>query len=30
VLLTSDRDDMNKLIHEPGRPKARRIAVVHA
>lgn len=29
VLLTSDRDDMNRLIHEPGRPKAQRIAVVH-
>ncbi len=29
VLLTSDPDDMNKLVEEPGRPKAQRIAVVH-
>lgn len=28
VLLTSDPDDMNKLVSEPGRPKAQRIAVV--
>jgi predicted nucleic acid-binding protein len=29
VLLTSDPDDMNKLVEEPDRPKAQRIAVVH-
>ena len=28
VLLTSDLDDMNRLVEEPGRPKAQRIAVV--
>jgi predicted nucleic acid-binding protein len=28
VLLTSDPDDMNRLIDEPQRPKAQRIAVV--
>jgi predicted nucleic acid-binding protein len=28
VLLTSDPDDMNKLVDEPGRPKAERINVV--
>lgn len=29
VLLTSDPDDMNKLVEEPDRPKAERIAVIH-
>jgi len=29
VLLTSDPDDLNKLVEEPDRPKAQRIAVVH-
>jgi predicted nucleic acid-binding protein len=29
VLLTSDPDDMNRLVEEPDRPKAQRIAVVH-
>jgi predicted nucleic acid-binding protein len=29
VLLTSDPDDLTKLIEEPDRPKAQRIAVVH-
>jgi predicted nucleic acid-binding protein len=29
VLLTSDPDDMNKLVEEPGRPRDQRIAVVH-
>jgi predicted nucleic acid-binding protein len=28
VLLTSDLDDMNRLVEEPGRPKAQRIVVV--
>jgi hypothetical protein len=28
VLLTSDPDDLDKLVEEPGRPKAERIAVV--
>ena len=28
VLLTSDPDDMNRLVEEPERPKAQRIAVV--
>jgi predicted nucleic acid-binding protein len=28
VLLTSDPDDMNRLVEEPGRPKAERIVVV--
>jgi predicted nucleic acid-binding protein len=28
VLLTSDPDDLNRLVEEPGRPKAQRIAVV--
>jgi predicted nucleic acid-binding protein len=28
VLLTSDPDDMNRLVEEPDRPKAERIAVV--
>lgn len=29
VLLTSDPDDLNKLVEEPDRQKAHRIAVVH-
>jgi predicted nucleic acid-binding protein len=29
VLLTSDPDDLTKLVEEPERPKAQRIAVVH-
>jgi predicted nucleic acid-binding protein len=29
VLLTSDPDDMNRLVEEPDRPKAERIVVVH-
>ncbi|GIJ30043.1 hypothetical protein Vqi01_52050 [Micromonospora qiuiae] len=29
VLLTSDPDDLNKLVEEPDRPKEQRIAVVH-
>jgi predicted nucleic acid-binding protein len=29
VLLTSDPDDMNRLVEEPERPKSQRIAVVH-
>jgi predicted nucleic acid-binding protein len=29
VLLTSDPDDMNRLVEEPDRPKEQRIAVVH-
>ncbi len=29
VLLTSDPDDMNRLVEEPERPKAQRIVVVH-
>lgn len=28
VLLTSDPDDLNKLVEEPGRPKTQRIVVV--
>ncbi|MGH3172946.1 MAG: hypothetical protein ACRDPF_03650 [Streptosporangiaceae bacterium] len=28
VLLTSDPDDLNKLVEEPGRPKPQRIVVV--
>jgi predicted nucleic acid-binding protein len=28
VLLTSDPDDMNRLVEEPDRPKAERIVVV--
>jgi hypothetical protein len=28
VLLTSDLDDLVRLVGEPGQPKARRIAVV--
>lgn len=30
VLLTSDPDDLTKLVEEAGRPKAQRIAVVRA
>jgi predicted nucleic acid-binding protein len=30
VLLTSDPDDLNRLVEEPERPKTQRIAVVHA
>jgi predicted nucleic acid-binding protein len=29
VLLTSDPEDFNKLVEEPDRPKAQRIAIVH-
>jgi predicted nucleic acid-binding protein len=29
VLLTSDPDNVNRLVEEPGRPRAQRIAVVH-
>jgi predicted nucleic acid-binding protein len=29
VLLTSDPDDLNKLVQEPDRPKTQRIVVVH-
>jgi hypothetical protein len=29
VLLSSDPDDMNRLVEEPERPKAKRVAVVH-
>src|SRR5262249_12119512 len=29
VLLTSDPDDLSRLVEEPGRPKDQRIAVVH-
>jgi hypothetical protein len=29
VLLTSDLDDLSRLVEEPGRPKAHRISVVH-
>lgn len=29
LLLTSDPDDMNKLVEEPDRPKAERIVVIH-
>ncbi|MCW2935592.1 MAG: hypothetical protein JWM19_6554 [Actinomycetia bacterium] len=29
VLLTSDPDDLNRLVEEPDRPKAERIVVVH-
>lgn len=29
VLLTSDPDDLNRLVEEPGRLKGQRIAVVH-
>lgn len=29
VLLTSDPDDLNRLVEEPGRPKVERIVIVH-
>jgi hypothetical protein len=29
LLLTSDPDDLTRLVEEPDRPKAERIAVVH-
>ncbi len=29
VLLTSDPDDLSRLVEEPERPKAQRVAVVH-
>jgi hypothetical protein len=29
VLLTSDPDDLTRLVEEPGLPKAERVAVVH-
>ncbi|MCE7007953.1 hypothetical protein LWC34_34800 [Kibdelosporangium philippinense] len=29
VLLTSDPDNMSRLVDEPGRPKEQRVAVVH-
>jgi predicted nucleic acid-binding protein len=29
VLLTSDPDDMSRLVEEPERPKAQRVVVVH-
>ena len=29
VLLTCDSDDLNRLVEEPDRPKAERIAVIH-
>jgi hypothetical protein len=29
VLVTGDLDDLVRLVEEPGRPKAQRIAVVH-
>lgn len=29
VLVTSDPDEMNRLVEEPDRPKAQRIVVVH-
>ena len=29
VLLTSDPDDLNRLVEEPHRPKAERITVIH-
>ena len=29
VLLTSDPDDMNRLVEKPERPKTQRVAVVH-
>lgn len=29
VVLTSDPDDLSRLVEEPDRPKAQRIAVVH-
>jgi hypothetical protein len=29
VLLTSDPDDLGRLVEEPGRPKDQRVVVVH-
>lgn len=29
VVLTSDPDDLSRLVEEPGRPKTHRIAVIH-
>jgi hypothetical protein len=29
MLLSSDPDDMNRLVEEPERPKAQRVVVVH-
>jgi hypothetical protein len=29
VLLTSDPDDLNRLVEEPGRSKDERVVVVH-
>ncbi|MFC7275271.1 PIN domain-containing protein [Paractinoplanes rhizophilus] len=29
VLLTSDPDDLSRLVDEPDRPKAQRVAVIH-
>jgi hypothetical protein len=29
VLLSGDPDDMDRLVEEPERPKAQRVAVVH-
>jgi hypothetical protein len=29
MLLTSDTDDLSRLLEEPDRPKAQRVAVVH-
>jgi predicted nucleic acid-binding protein len=29
VLLTSDPDDMNRFVEEPGRPKPQRVVVAH-
>jgi hypothetical protein len=29
VLLTSDPDDLSRLVEEPELPKAQRVAVVH-
>jgi hypothetical protein len=29
VLLTSDPDDLTRLVEEPGRPKDQRVVVIH-
>ncbi|MBC6465223.1 PIN domain-containing protein [Actinomadura alba] len=29
VLLTSDPDDLSRLVEEPGRPKGQRVVVIH-
>jgi hypothetical protein len=29
ILLTSDPDDLSRLVEEPGRPKDQRVAVIH-